>query len=386
MASPDVLTEMLDYIGFEPYDAQLLMDIGPYVRPEFAALIDEFYVAIEQNPRAMAVFQGPDQIAHQKTTLLAWLESLFKGIYDEAYLVRRERIGRAHVRIGLDQRFMLGGMNLIRESLHEAHEAATPWEPDHKLEGHRAIDKICDVELAIMLETYREDSDDRLRKNERLATLGQLSASIGHELRNPLAVMETSLHLLRRRVTGGEKTNRHLARIGNQIALCGSIISDLMQLARDEAPQRSSTDFVELVRLAVADLVVPEPVCIELDLPEGIAPIEVDAGQLRQVVVNVVQNAVGAAVLDGPGTVWVSLKDDGARLVLVVEDDGEGIEPGTRHRLFEPLFTTRAKGIGLGLALCKSVLAAHHGEIQALDRDGGGARFEVRLPRTEPTS
>lgn len=387
MTSPDVLTEMLDYIGFEADDARTLSDLGPFVRSSFGAIIDEFYVAIEANPRAMGVFQGPEQIAHQKTTLRGWLETIFSGVYDDAYLMQRERIGRTHVRIGLDQRFMLGGMNLLRQGLHEAHEESTPWDPEHKLVGHRALDKICDVELAIMLETYREDSARKVRNNERLATLGQVSASIGHELRNPLAVMETSLHLLKRRVTGGEKSERHLKRIGHQISLCGSIITDLMQLARDEAPQRKGTDFAALVRSAIEDLSIPETVTLELALADHLAPIHVDPGQLRQVVVNVVQNAFGAAALkEGPGTVWLTLADDGARLLFAVEDDGPGIDPEARPRLFEPLFTTRAKGIGLGLALCKRILDKHGAEIHALERQGGGARFEVVLPRAGANS
>lgn len=380
-----LIEEVAGYVGFDESDALLLRELGPHLRPRFEPIIDRFYESIEANPGAAEVITGGQaQIERLKGTLIDWMEGLVGGVYDDAYWERRARIGRVHVRIGLDQRYMFSAMNLIREGLHEALENSD-FDGERVAGAHRAIDRICDIELAMMLETYREAYVARIRSTERLATLGQLAASIGHDLRNPLAVIETSLHLLRRRVTEDPRAVRHLGRIGDQVALCGSIISDLLELARDREPIRTAAPFGPLVEEALGAVPGSPGVSVEMDIPEGLPPVRVDAGQLRQVVVNLVSNAVQAAEQDGRdagerGAVQVRAWAEGDALLFAVRDDGPGLTDEARARLFEPLFTTRAKGIGLGLALCKRIVDKHGGSIHGHNHGGGGAEFIVRLP------
>jgi signal transduction histidine kinase len=111
-----------------------------------------------------------------------------------------------------------------------------------------------------------------------------------------------------------------------------------------------------------------------VELPE----VEGDAGQLRQVLVNLLQNAAFAAAPTGTVTVRGRLLE--GAIALDVEDTGPGVDPATRRRLFEPLITTKEHGIGLGLALCKRIAERHGGEVVYSDREGGGARFTLRLP------
>lgn len=178
------LEELKAYVGFTEAHARALAELGPIMEPAFPGIVNTFYDAIMRNPRAMEVFTGgAAQIERQKGFLRLWLKGLFSGVYDREYLALRARIGRTHVRIRLDQRYMFTGMNLVRDGLHRA--LGTLLGVDQSFFAHTAIDKICDIELAIMLQTYSEDYAARLRDQERLAALGQLAGFIGHELRNP---------------------------------------------------------------------------------------------------------------------------------------------------------------------------------------------------------
>jgi signal transduction histidine kinase len=379
----EMLEEMCSYVGFDDADIRLLVELGPLVEPDLERVVDRFYDAIEASPKARAVFEDEAQIARQKVSLRLWLVGIFQGVYDEAYYQRRARIGRAHVRMGLDQRYMFGGMSVVRSGLHQSIAERLPaagWDRPKSLAAMRALDRILDIELAIMLETYAEGYARRVRSTERLATLGQVAASIGHELRNPLAVMETSLHLLQRNSGPEPKAKRHIERIGAQVAVCGEIISDLLDLARDRPAERQAVAPLRLVDEALA--LLPR-----LDLPieihaetEPLPEVQIDAGQARQLLANLMSNALEAT--RGHGTkVRVELAVlPGEILRVRVLDEGRGIPDEVRERLFEPLFSTRSKGIGLGLALCLRIVEKHGGTIAASNRPEGGARFEVHLP------
>ena len=376
------LDELKAYLGFTPEHAQALKRVAPHVSPQFQAIVDRFYEAIFENPRVSAVFTGgAAQIARQKTLLTSWLEGLFGGVYDLEYLLLRARIGRTHVRIRLAQRYMFSAMNIVRTGLHGALDEA-PLTGAEKRFAHDAIDKICDFELAIMLETYAEDHLGRMRDAERLATLGQVSGFIGHELRNPLAVMETSIHLLKRRMPiGDEKAAHHLNRLREQVDLSTGIISDLLALARDKPIARQPIeDLRALIEAALEEVPKLPGVALAIALPADMPPPRLDVSQVRRLIVNLLSNAYEALAERADARVSLSADREGDTLLLVVEDNGRGIAEEVRHRLFEPLATTRAKGLGLGLALCRRIAERHGGDIRALRSPAlGGARFEVRL-------
>lgn len=377
-----MMQELFDYVGFDASDAALLEQLGPVLRPSFPAIVDEFYAALERNERARAVFRGgKPQIERQKHRLAEWLEGLVGGTYDAAYFERRARIGRVHVQIELDQRFMFSSMNLIRAGLHRAVDGAMDaLDEATRARAHVSIDRICDIELAIMLETYRERYVERQRANERLATIGQLAASIGHELRNPLAVMETSVHLLRRRVDD-EGARRHFDKIAQQIGVSGAIIEDLLALARDRPPQRELVELRPLILDAVEGVPQAQGIDVRVDAPDGLEQVWLDRTQMRQVLVNLIGNAAQAIAGAQKGScVEVRCRVERGSLELSVTDDGPGFAPEVRARLFEPLVTTRKSGAGLGLSLCQRIVEKHGGTIEAEDVATGGARLVIRIP------
>jgi two-component system, NtrC family, sensor histidine kinase HydH len=375
------LDELCAYTGFGAEHAQSLRAIAPYVQPRFDLIVDRFYDAIFKNPRVAAVFTGGHaQVERQKALLRDWLAGLVGGVYDAEYLRLRARIGRTHVRIRLEQRYMFSAMNIVRSGLHEA-LADAPLAPAALRLAHDAVDKICDLELAIMLETYAEDHLMRMRDNERLATLGQLSGFIGHELRNPLAVMETSIHLLKRRIpVGDERAGHQLQRLREQVSLASNIISDLLELARDRPIERLPlADLELLMRASVDEVPAHDEMEIAFELPADLPPPKIDEKQIRRLLVNLLTNARQALEGRSDGRVVIGAAREADKLLLYVDDNGAGIADEVRYRLFEPLATTRAKGLGLGLALCRRIAEKHEGEIRALSSARGGARFEIRL-------
>jgi two-component system sensor histidine kinase HydH len=373
-----ILEEIKRYVGFDGADGERLRAMAPRVAPHAEAVSTEFYERIVAHPGASKSITGGDtQVFALRHTLTGWIRELFEGPWDLAWYERRARIGRRHVEIDLPQQYMFTAMNTIRGALTrilsetaETHEGACL--------DVLALDRLLDIELAVMLHTYREDTLARLQRTERLATVGQFAASIAHELRNPLGVIESSSFLLRKRI--GEPTDavtRHLDKIDAQVRVSNRIITGLLDLVRDVPATPREVPANEL--LAAALEAVPQ--CtqrVEVTAEPGVR-VRVDPDQFRQILVNLLTNACDAA---GPaGRVAASLRADGPDAVFVVSDDGPGIAPEIQARLFEPLVSTKVRGIGLGLALCRRLAERNGARVTLTDGPLRGAAFEVRVAR-----
>jgi len=154
--------ELLQYVKFDADDAVRLRAFRAVARPSFATIVQEFYERTREHDDAHAVFQGEDQIARLRSSLMTWLERLLGGTYDGAYFAQTAQIGRVHVKVGLPPRYMPVAMGLVRGALSSV--ATERLEAGEAAGVHTALCKILDVELAIMLEAYREDSLDRLAR------------------------------------------------------------------------------------------------------------------------------------------------------------------------------------------------------------------------------
>jgi signal transduction histidine kinase len=372
--------ELKRYVAWAPADEAALRALHPLAAPEFERIADVFYRRILDHHEARKALEGGEsQVGRLKVTLKAWMDTLLRGPWDEAYYQMRARIGRVHVRIALPQHYMLGAMNVIRGELTTFIGRAYQGRPLAERQGVRlAVDKILDLELAIMLHTYREDLQAQQARSERLATFGQLVGSIGHELRNPLGVIESSLYILRGRVGEDERGKKHVGRIGEQLVIANQIISDLLDMIRDRPLERERVRLAALVESALGMVTHPPQVRIVAVGMEALPEIRADASKLRQVLVNLIDNAVHA--VGAAGEVRVRGENRDGELTLAVEDSGPGVDASIRARLFEPLITTKAKGIGLGLPLVRRIVERHGGTVAYEPRPEGGARFLVRLP------
>lgn len=375
--------EIQRYVGFGPADETRLRALAPTVAPHCERIVDDFYAHILDHPDARRSITGGDpQVARLKTTLRRWIEGLFEGPWDEAYYERRARIGRKHVEIDLPQQYMFTAVNVIRghllEAILDAHQGA-----DARADIH-AVNKLLDMELAVMLHTYREDHLARMQRSERLATFGQLVASIAHELRNPLGVIESSLFLIRRRLGDTqENVRKHLDKIDGQVRLSNRIINNLLDMVRERPGAPRSVDLGRVLRESLDDFGNSESTHVSVVMPDADAvELYADPDHVRQILVNLIANALDAS---GPaGQVRITVSREGRVALLRVNDDGPGIDARVRHRLFEPLVTTKTRGIGLGLALCRRLAERNGGALSLSTGELPGACFDLRLPLSTP--
>lgn len=372
------------YVGFTDASSAALRELHPIAQPFFQPTVDDFYAAIEAHPGArQAITGGQAQIDRLKQTLIRWMDKMLLGPHDEEYYELRARIGRMHVRIALPQQYMFTAMDRIRVRLLDVVRTKITDDSAKMERIATALNQIMDLELAIMLETYREDLEAKHRNNERLATIGQFAASIGHELRNPLGVVESSLYLLRQHLKADAEApsvKKHLDRIGTEVVRANKTIHDLLDLARNRPPQRRRTSVRELVESAAEAALLPAAIAFHSSVAPDLT-LHIDPDQVRQVLINLFINSSQA--LKGRGEIWVEAEpgaDGGGR--LRVRDDGPGIPADDRARVFEALYTTKAKGSGLGLALCRRIMQAHGGDIE-IESPAKGASFLLSFPAGE---
>ena len=234
------------------------------------------------------------------------------------------------------------------------------------------------IENAYTFRALHEAQEELVRK-EKLATLGQLAGGVGHELRNPLGVIKNSVYYLNMVLPHDEKIRKHLGILDREVANSNRIVTELLDFARVKTPVREAAHLVTIARAAVERLPLPEPVTVQLELDESMPAALVDPRQVEQILVNFLQNAV-QAMPDG-GCVTVSTGSDAESVFVSVEDTGVGIPPENLAKIFQPLFTTKAKGIGLGLALARDLADANRGRITVASTVGRGSRFAIHFEK-----
>ncbi len=225
------------------------------------------------------------------------------------------------------------------------------------------------------------DTQGALVRREKLAMLGQLSSGVGHELRNPLGVMTNSVYFLRTVLADAPaKVHEYLDILQQQITLSEKIVGDLLDFARSKPPKRGPAHLREATEAQLARLPARDGVSVEVEIPADLPPVLVDPIQLGQILLNLFTNAVQA--LDGNGRIAVRARIAGDTIEYQVSDNGPGIPPENLEKVFEPLFTTKARGIGLGLAVSRTLARANGGDLVAGGALAGrqGATFTLTLP------
>lgn len=247
----------------------------------------------------------------------------------------------------------------------------------------RIGERTAELETAL---TQLRDAQEELLRKERLATLGQISSSIGHELRNPLAVMLNAVYFLDATVDDKRpKVREYLGLIREQIRLSERIVSDLLDSVRSRPPQRAAICLPEFLEEQVRRVPLPASIRYACHVPADVPPVLADRDQVGQILFNLLTNAVQA--MDGrEGTLTVGVRQNGPHVCIEVCDTGDGVPEALREKIFEPLFTTKARGIGLGLSVSRTLARANGGDLKAVNPSGHGAVFVLELPAGDPTS
>jgi signal transduction histidine kinase len=211
---------------------------------------------------------------------------------------------------------------------------------------------------------------------------------VGHELRNPLGAIKNAVYYIRGKLTRSEVAEKEprvlefLDIVDGEVNSSNKIINDLLGFSRIGKPSVSPTTIKKMVDDALARVPVPKNIELDEHMGGDSTEIEVDAGQIQQVLVNVITNAVQA--MPEGGKLTISTRKREGFLELDIADTGSGIADEVRGKIFDPLFTTRAKGIGLGLAVSKSIIERHGGKIEAKSEAGKGTTFTISLPLETP--
>lgn len=228
---------------------------------------------------------------------------------------------------------------------------------------------------------------DRIHRIDKLAALGEMSAVIAHEIRNPLNGVQGFADLLSRKLQSGEpKLADYAAKIVRGVREVDAIIADLLAFAAPERFQPVSLPLREIVHQASESVLqaLPEPrsnaLRVENTIPEALR-IAGDALKLGQVFRNLIANAADA--MPHGGTIRVEARDAGSSALVSLEDEGPGVSEELRSKIFDPFFTTKTQGTGLGLAIVRKIVELHGGTIGVANpKRVRGARFEIRIPKT----
>ena len=232
--------------------------------------------------------------------------------------------------------------------------------------------------------TALQATQERLVQIERLAAIGELSAGVAHELRNPLGAVKNAVYYIRSRLRGSDwaqenpRVGEFLDVMDEEIASSDQIITDLMDFSRVNPPSVSPSDMETLVDTALERTVVKESVNLIKDFEPGLPQVSVDGEQVRRLLGNLIKNA-DDAMPEGGNLTFTAKTSDGA-VELQVRDSGQGIPDADLAKVFDPLFTTKAKGIGMGLAIANQIVRRHEGTIDVTSKQGEGTTFTITLP------
>ena len=288
--------------------------------------------------------------------------------------------------LDLPFRFQDGGKGFIRLYFNRAVSFGQRFVNTLKIMLHQGA---CAMEKSRLIQRKQSEYNLLAASTEKLSALGQMAAGVAHEINNPLAgILLFSTNLLKK-APPGSPFHEGLEIITEEVMRCKNIITELLEFSREKEPTRLKVELNNIIAKAVK-IIENEyrlrHITLETRLAENLPEITVDPSQMEQVMVNLLLNAAEAAAADGLVVVESRLGRSGERLDLIVSDDGCGIEAHNMSSIFDPFFSTKSQGTGLGLAVIYGLIRNHQGTINVSSKAGEGTTFTVSLPLDENDS
>jgi signal transduction histidine kinase len=248
-------------------------------------------------------------------------------------------------------------------------------------------------QAAIAIENARTYEDlrkthEKLLHTERLALVGEMAARIAHEVRNPLASIKMNIQILERKVRLPDPGDEEYLDIAKkEIERLNDVMKEILDFSKPVKLEKTPLSLNVLLRETVRQVfpgASPDGIVVTMDLEEGLPEIPVDRSRMKQVFLNLLTNAQDAVGAKGAVTLRTRLEVDGDELIVWTDitDTGRGMGEEVAKRIFEPFYTTKAKGVGLGLANVKRFVEEHGGEVRLETREGGPTTFSIRIPVT----
>lgn len=222
-----------------------------------------------------------------------------------------------------------------------------------------------------------KDAQNQLIAAEKLSTLGEMAASVGHELRNPLSVIRNAAYLLKSFSRGDKKIEEYVNLIDMESRNASQIVTDLLDYSRIQPMKSDMIDVRQLVNLVLQREEIPENIDQDIKIPGELPKALGNTQQISQILLNLTKNAIEA--MPEGGQLLISAEKKGKRIGIRIKDSGPGISKEIRKRLFEPLFTTKTRGVGLGLTISKRLADINQAEITMESREGEGSQFTLWL-------
>lgn len=228
--------------------------------------------------------------------------------------------------------------------------------------------------------TEKRLMEEKIARQEKLSILGRLVGGIGHELRNPLGSIKNAAYFLRMAIDDPDpEVKETLSILENEVDVSEGIIKNLLDLTRTKPLVKMKVNINEIIKTALARIKVPNNIEVDIRLSTKLPIIYADPNQLTQVFINIITNGIQAIEKEGKIIVKTSKKDSES-IVIEISDTGIGMSKEVQKTLFEPLYTTKAKGIGLGMVITKTILEKHNGTIDVTSEEGKGCTVTIDLP------
>ena len=228
------------------------------------------------------------------------------------------------------------------------------------------------------------DAQEQILRKEKLSVMGELAGSVGHELRNPLSVINSAAYYLKMiQPVASEETKYNLDIIEQEVLIAEKVINNLLDFGRTIVADSEVVSVSKLISQTLNRVTVPASIKVILDVPDNLAKVSVDPLQATQIFGNLILNACQAMNAPG-GKLTISAALQGSMIEVHINDNGIGISQENMQKIFDPLFTTKVRGVGLGLPLSKKLIEANGGCIKVLSEEGKGTTFTVCLPLATP--